>query len=518
MRLNARDGWWGDDPQELPEGALPIGYAWMVREHNLDVMPHFRWSFAARVGARHRFVFQTLQWEVFPASYRPADLPGQIEFALKYDGMNLEILRAFFDSLKPEETGALETWIRGAPTSAYARRAWFLYELLTAHTLDVEDARAGAYAPALDPEHYFVAADRRSKRHRVMDNFFGGRDFCALVRRTAALDHFVAQRLDRRAVELLAHEDTETLARVVSYLYTKETRSSFEIEREVPTTDKLRRFVAVLQQAHDWPAVSQADLVRLQNLIVTDPRNRDSDYRCSQNYVADSRLIHFVAPRPQDLQALMTGWLKMLARLTEGDTDAVVAAAAAAFSFVYLHPFEDGNGRIHRFLIHFVLSRRRFTPPGMLLPVSATMLSHMKEYDAALERFSEPLMVRLRYEVVDFGGVEVGHDSSGYYRYPDLTSQAEALYGWVASTLETEVPRELQFMVAYRDARRRIAKIVELPDRKAEHFVARCIENGGHLSKNRRKGDFGMLTEAELEEMEAAVRAAMREAGIETSL
>ncbi|HIP51694.1 MAG TPA: hypothetical protein EYG94_06355 [Campylobacterales bacterium] len=29
-----------------------------------------------------------------------------------------------------------------------------------------------------------------------------------------------------------------------------------------------------------------------------------------------------------------------------------------AFSFVYIHPLEDGNGRIHRYLIHHVLAER----------------------------------------------------------------------------------------------------------------------------------------------------------------
>jgi hypothetical protein len=38
------------------------------------------------------------------------------------------------------------------------------------------------------------------------------------------------------------------------------------------------------------------------------------------------------------------------------EVDPVVAAAILAFGFVYIHPFEDGNGRIHRYLIHHVLA------------------------------------------------------------------------------------------------------------------------------------------------------------------
>lgn len=488
----------------------------MVRHRDLDVMPHHRWSFIARVGGRQSFEFQTITWEVFPISYQPEDLPGQVEFALKYDGVNLEVLRGWFEALAVDEVEALEAWVREAPTSGYARRTWFLYEFLTGRALALEDARTGAYVRLLDPDRYYVADDRRSRRHHVLDNLFGGREFCALVRRSAMLESFTARRLDQRMQDVLAHQDPETLARVVSYLYTKETRSSFAIEQEQPSTDKVKRFVSVLRQAHEWPALGREDLLRLQNLIVTDPRNRDTEYRRTQNYVARASDIDYIAPRPEDLTPMMAGWLEMLGRLVESPCDAVVAAASAAFSFVFLHPFEDGNGRIHRYLIHFVLARKRFTPTGMLVPVSATMLAKKKEYDAALERFSEALMVRLRYEVDRMGIVEVLHDSSAYYRYPDLTSQAEALYGWIASTIEEDVPRELTFTLAYREARRRVSDVIELADRRAEHFVARCMENRGHLSNNRRKGDFASLTDEEIAVMEAAVQVAMRAHGMET--
>ena len=55
----------------------------------------------------------------------------------------------------------------------------------------------------------------------------------------------------------------------------------------------------------------------------------------------------------------------------------VIHAAAIGYGFVFLHPFEDGNGRIHRFLIHNILARRGFTPADVMAPVSATMLKRV---------------------------------------------------------------------------------------------------------------------------------------------
>ncbi len=47
----------------------------------------------------------------------------------------------------------------------------------------------------------------------------------------------------------------------------------------------------------------------------------------------------------------------------------IIRAAATVFGFVFIHPFEDGNGRIHRFLIHDILSRDSFMPAGMIIPM-----------------------------------------------------------------------------------------------------------------------------------------------------
>ena len=70
----------------------------------------------------------------------------------------------------------------------------------------------------------------------------------------------------------------------------------------------------------------------------------------------------------------------------------MIAAAVLAFGFVYVHPFEDGNGRIHRYLIHHVLAQRGFNPAGVVFPVSAAILERIDEYRTVLEDYSQRLM------------------------------------------------------------------------------------------------------------------------------
>jgi len=139
----------------------------------------------------------------------------------------------------------------------------------------------------------------------------------------------------------------------VSYLYTKETRSSFAIEGETPSASRTERFVAVLRDAHDFDPTDKAALVRLQGAIV-DPRYAAADWRDFQNFVSATvagyrEEVHFICPRPDDVAGLMASWMRVTRRLDDRGIDPVVAAAVCAFAFVFIHPFEDGNGRIHRF-------------------------------------------------------------------------------------------------------------------------------------------------------------------------
>lgn len=77
----------------------------------------------------------------------------------------------------------------------------------------------------------------------------------------------------------------------------------------------------------------------------------------------------------------MSGLIESHKRMKEGKVAPVIHAAAIAYGFVFLHPFEDGNGRIHRFLIHNILSLKGMVPRGLMFPVSAVMLKNPADYD-----------------------------------------------------------------------------------------------------------------------------------------
>jgi len=250
-------------------------------------------------------------------------------------------------------------------------------------------------------------------------------------------------------------------------------------------------------------------LIELQNRIV-DSRFRDSDYRASQNYVGETIVrrkekIHFVSPKPEDLPNLMKGLIDAHKRMEAGGVPAVIHAAVIAYGFVFLHPFEDGNGRIHRFLIHNILSRRGFTPAGVMFPISASMLKKPADYDASLEAFSRHLMALADYSLDEEGLMTVHNDTARWYRYIDMTSQAEALFRFIEQTIDMELTRELAFLVNYDKAKRAIQEIVDMPDRKIDLLIRLCQQNNGKLSSKKRARHFAFLSDVEIARMEHTV-------------
>jgi Fic family protein len=202
----------------------------------------------------------------------------------------------------------------------------------------------------------------------------------------------------------------------------------------------------------------------------------------------------------------MNGLLESHKRMKEGNVSPVIHAAAIAYGFVFLHPFDDGNGRIHRFLIHNILSIRGLVPHGLMFPVSAVMLKNPADYDASLEAFSKPLLQLIDYRLNEMAQMTVENDTACWYQYMDMTVQAEALYEFINMTVEEELVAELSFLANYDNTRKAIQDIIDMPDRLIDLFIQLCLQNNGSLSAGKRSAHFDFLTDEELAAMEQAVR------------
>ncbi|WP_141329707.1 Fic family protein [Myxococcus sp. AB025B] len=496
----------------LIKGTL-IGYAKVLKDYHLAVLPPHQLSTCAAVAGKQVKSSEGREFVTYPSSYAPGPtICDHLEFALKHEGVALEVLAALFRKVdKALFEDELCRHVQARPTGQNTRRLWFLYEFLTGRRISLEDVDTGNYVELLDPERYYTASPINSRRHRVRNNLLGDVDFCPTVRRTPVLQEFEAKQLASEAARIVKSYDEDALRRAVDYLYTKETRSSFDIERETPTQQRAARFVSLLRELPMMESLNETALVRMQNVIVED-RFKEKGYREEQNYVGSSlglglrQLVHFIPPQRRMVPRLMTGLLSSLERMADSKVDPIIHAAAIAFGFVFIHPFEDGNGRLHRLLIHYILSRAGFTPKGLIFPISAVMLHKREQYDACLESFSKPLMQLLDYTVDDKGRLSVKGKTSDFYRYVDYTRMAEDLYRWTEETIRTEFRDELDFIVRYRKAREKLDAVVDLPDKDRNRFVMFCLQNGGRLAKSKRTRYFGHLTDTEVRALESVIQ------------
>ena len=89
-----------------------------------------------------------------------------------------------------------------------------------------------------------------------------------------------------------------------------------------------------------------------------------------------------------------------------------------------------------------------------------------------------------------------------------MTPQAEALFRFMAQTIETELADELAFLANYDRTKESIQSIVDMPDRMIDLFIRLCLQNNGRISAGRRKDHFESLSESEIAQMEEVVQAA----------
>lgn len=493
----------------LPEAAIPVGYAALIDAYELAAPMPITLS---AIGARHK-VYRADDWQIYTPRHQPdADLTGHLTFALRYEGLDLAVLEMLFRATGPQPIADI---VRAAPTGAYARRLWFLYEWLLDVRLDLPDANQGSYALVVDPERQWAIDGKTSTRHRLKNNLPGTPAFCPLIFRTPMLEAQVARNLGAEARRLIAEVPADLLARTAAFLLLKDSRSSFQIEGEDPPQDRIQRWGRAIGEA-GRRAIDRAELERLQRIVIGDARFVHLGLRDEGGFIGEhdrltgTPIPDHVSARHQDLPSLVEG-LTAFDREAAHALDPVLAAAVLAFGFVYIHPFEDGNGRLHRYLIHHVLAERGFNPPGLVFPVSAVIHDQIGAYRAVLESYSRRLLPHVHWRPTKRGNVEVLNDTAAFYRYFDATPHAEFLFECVARTIDVDLPAETAFLRAYDGFKTHVLGIVDMPERLLDLLFRFLHQNDGRLSKRARENEFAALTDEEAIRIEA-IYAEMRSA------
>ncbi len=473
----------------------------MIEGHGLSVPTP---DYLCAIGARHKR-YDKGRWRIFTPRHKPDEsLRGHLTFALKYEGIDLAVLKALFVSIEAE---AIIDIVRSEPTGAYSRRIWFLYEWLCDEELDIKDATQGNFVALINDALQYPGVARDSKRHRVRNNLSGTREFCPLIRRTEKLDRFIDMNLSQIAIDHIGKTHADLLSRAAAFLLLKDSKASYTIEGENPPHSRIERWGKIIGEAGQRK-LSIEELEYLQNVVIADNRFVMPGCRVEGGFVGDHDRVTgmpmpvHISARAQDLHSLLCGLIETNKLLEESDYDAVLMAALIAFGFVFIHPFEDGNGRIHRYLFHHVLAEKGLVSKGLIFPVSAVILGRIDDYRKTLEHYSKPRLDLIEWRPTDKNNVEVLNETINLYRYFDATRQAEFLFECVEETVNKTLPEEVSYLTKYDLLNDFIKNYIDMPDKLVDMLIRFLNQNKGKLSKRARDKEFNKLTEVEIETIE----------------
>jgi hypothetical protein len=312
-----------------------------------------------------------------------------------------------------------------------------------------------------------------------------------MVRRTPALQAAADKQLDKRVRVEIGRVRPDLVARAAAFILLNDSKSSFAIEGEKPSGARAVRWGQAIAQAGNNP-VTLTEFDRLQSIVIGDARFVKLGFRMQGGFVgvhdrdSGDPIPDHISARHDDITDLLTGLVVYTERTLTEAFDPVVAAAVLAFGFVYIHPYEDGNGRIHRWLIHHALAAASYNPPGLVFPISAAILRQLDAYRTVLETYSRPLLPEIEWQRTQSGNVEVLNHTADFYRYFDATAHAEFLYECVEKTIIHDLPEEVYFLEAFDRFGDGVQQVVDMPSAQIELLQKFLQQNGGQLSQRAR--------------------------------
>jgi Fic family protein len=486
----------------VPEPGYLVGYGAIIQALNL-ALPIPR-QLALISEKRRQYAVDG--WLVLTPRHKPAEnLYAHLVFALKYEGIHLLFFRKLFRQLP---AGTIAGWVTREPLSQYSRKIWFLYEWLMQTRLEVPDLRDGNYIPLVNEKlQYAATANIPFSRHRIRNNLPGTVGFCPLIHKTPKLEKYLAEDFSGKANAVITGIHKDIFLRTAAFLLLKDSKASFTIEGEHPASSRMIRWGKAIGQAGSRP-LSKAELLRLQQIVIENSKFVQMGYRTEGGFIGEHErstgepIPDHISARWQDVESLMGGLLETTQQLERAGYHPVLAAASIAFGFVFIHPFVDGNGRLHRYLIHHLLATLRFTPQGIIFPVSAAILEHLDDYREILESYSHPLLDFIAWRKTPDNNVEVLNETSDYYRYFDSTAQAEFLFACVAYTLHHIIPAEVTYLQRYDALKAWLDDHFQMPDKMVALLIRFLNQNEGTLSRRAREKEFPGLTAEEAKRIE----------------
>jgi Fic family protein len=147
---------------------------------------------------------------------------------------------------------------------------------------------------------------------------------------------------------------------------------------------EVRNAIKAYNLFETWAPFSQDDLLAAHDTLMTGLLDIPGKYRNGGvGIMAGERVIH-LAPPAERVPALMSDLLHWLQTT---DQHPLLSSSVFHYEFEFIHPFEDGNGRLGRLWQTLILSK--WNPLFANIPVESLIHEHQQEYYAAIGKSTE---------------------------------------------------------------------------------------------------------------------------------
>ena len=162
---------------------------------------------------------------------------------------------------------------------------------------------------------------------------------------------------------------------------------------------EVRNAILAYDRAEDWTPSSESDLLAAHEVLMGGLAQTPGRYRTGNVGVVGPEAVHHIGPparRVPELMAELLGWLRATRE------HPLIASSVFHYEFEFIHPFEDGNGRLGRLWQTLVLTR--WKPLLSHVPVESVVRARQSDYYEAIERSSaageSTLFIRFMLEAI----------------------------------------------------------------------------------------------------------------------
>lgn len=157
------------------------------------------------------------------------------------------------------------------------------------------------------------------------------------------------------------------------------------LEGKVVVGDKIEvqevlNAIAVYEELKDYDPYSLDELLKAHGEMMGDLVERAGLWRKDSVGIVKGKVVSHVAPPADRVHHLMS---ELFEFVKDNETHPLVAGCVFHYELEFIHPFEDGNGRIGRFWHSLLLYH--YDPVFEFIPVESLIKDHQQEYYAALE-------------------------------------------------------------------------------------------------------------------------------------